>query len=354
MPRIGLLDRTWYGDTVTQWLVALATLLAVYLVLLVARRVLVRRLGALASRTSTQWDDVAVDVMAKTRSYFLFAIALYASTRTVVVPGAVERVLRAVYVVITLVQAAVWGTALITFAADRYNRGRSGDVGTRATIQAVAYGARFVLWVLLLVTGLQNFGINVTALVTGLGIGGIAIALALQNILGDLFAALAIVLDKPFAIGDSIQVDAISGTVEHVGLKTTRLRSLSGEQVIIGNNDLLKTRIRNFRRMQERRIAFQLDVAYDTPPDKLARIPEIVRTIVQQQALARFDRCHLLTLAESSLRLEAVYHVLDPDYGKYADVQHAINLELLRRFSAESIEFAFPTRTVYLQQATST
>lgn len=353
MPGIGLMDRVWYGATVTSWLVALATLGGVYLLLSVLRRQLVRRLSRLAARTSTDWDDTAVTVLARTKSYFLFAVALYASTRTLTLPAPAERVLHALYVIVTLLQAAVWGNALVSFAADHYARRRAGeDVGSRATINAVAYAARFVLWLLLLVTGLQNFGIDVTALVTGLGIGGIAVALAVQNILGDVFAALAIVLDKPFVVGDFIVLEDIMGTVEHIGIKTTRLRSLGGEQIVAGNADLLKSRIRNYKRMQERRVLFNVDVTYDTAPDKLARVPQLVREAVEAQPLTRFDRCHLLTFADSALRFETVYYILDPDYAKYVAAQHGISLELVRRFADDRIQFAFPSRTVYLQQAT--
>ena len=230
-------------------------------------------------------------------------------------------------VIVVLVQAGVWGTGLIGFAADHYTRRRApGDVGTRTTIQAVGYAGRFVLWVLLAVTALQNFGINVTALVTGLGIGGIAIALAVQNILGDLFAALAIVLDKPFVVGDSVQVDTIAGTIEHIGIKTTRIRSVTGEQVVIANNDLLKSRIRNMQRMEQRRAVFHVDVAFDTPPDKIAALPSIIQKIVEAQPLARFD------------------------YKTYANIQHTINVELLRVFQREQIELA--TRTTPLPPST--
>src|SRR6266513_1251748 len=252
----------------TQWLLAAATLGGVYVALAIVRQVLVRRLGALAVRTTTDWDDLAVEIVRRTRPYFLLVIAVYAAERVVAVPFEATRVISAISIVIVLIQAGVWGNGLIGFAADHYVRQRAtGDVGTRTTIQAIGYAGRFVLWALLVVTALQNFGINVTALVTGLGIGGIAIALAVQNILGDLFAALAIVLDKPFVVGDSVQVDNINGTIEHVGLKTTRIRSLSGEQVILANSDLLKSRIRNYKRMELRRAAFNLDVAFDTPPD---------------------------------------------------------------------------------------
>jgi len=344
------LHRTWHGATVTQWLFAAALFGAVYVILAVARRVLVRRLGTLAARTTTRLDDLAVEIVGRTRAYFLLLLAAHSAARVVAPAGEFAVAFRAVSVILVLLQAGVWGNGLIAFGADHYVRERAGgDVGLRTTIQALGYGVRFALWAILVVTALQNFGIDVTALVTGLGIGGIAIALAVQSILGDLFAALAIVLDKPFVVGDSITVNDVSGSVEHVGLKTTRIRSVSGEQVIIANSDLLKSRIRNYKRMEHRRVVFVLDVAYDTPPDKVARIPDLVRAVVAARPKTKFDRCHFLAFAESSLRLEVVYFLLDADYDVYADTQHAINLDILRRFGAEGIAFAFPSRTIFLR-----
>jgi small-conductance mechanosensitive channel len=346
-----LLDRVWYGAPVRQWLLATAVLAVVYLTLAVLRRVGVRRLEALSARTETDWDDLAAEIVRRTRPYFLAAIAIYAATRVVAPPREVTRLLGAAAVIVVLLQAGVWGNGIIGFGAEHYIRTRSStDSGTRTTIRAVGYAARFVLWGLLVVTALQNFGINVTALVTGLGIGGIAIALAVQNILGDLFAALAIVLDKPFVVGDSVQVDNITGTIEHVGLKTTRIRSVNGEQVIISNADLLRSRIRNHQRMQDRRAVFHVDVAYDTPAEKVERIPALVREAIEKQSPVRFGRCHFLVWTDSALRLEVVYHVLDADYDRYADIQHAINIELLRRFASEKIDFAFPSRTVIVKR----
>ncbi|HJQ19846.1 MAG TPA: mechanosensitive ion channel family protein [Gemmatimonadaceae bacterium] len=344
------LHYSWRGATVTQWLAAAAVFGATYVLLAVVRRVLVRRLGALAARTSTQLDDVAVAIVARTRWFFLLLIAAHAAARVVNATGGFAVAFRAVSVVLVLMQAGVWGNGLIAFATEHYVRQRATeDVGMRTTITALGYALRFTLWALLVVTALQNFGINVTALVTGLGIGGIAIALAVQNILGDLFAALAIVLDKPFVVGDAITVDSISGTVEHVGLKTTRIRSVSGEQVIVANSDLLKSKIRNYKRMEHRRVVFTLDVDYATPPDALGGIPAMVRRIIEARPKARFDRCHLLTLAESALRFEVVYFLLDADYTFYADTQHAVNLAVMRAFAAAGIEFAFPSRTVFLR-----
>ena len=350
MPELHLLDRVYYGATVTQWLTAAAAFGGVYVFLSLLRRFLERRLGALAARTSTNVDDVAVEIVRRTRPFFFVVIALQAATRVVSPDPKAASVINGLSVVLVLLQVGIWGNGLIGFGADHYAREKSdGDIGTRATIQAVGYAARFALWAVLVITALGSFGINVSALITGLGIGGIAIALAVQNILGDLFAALAIVLDKPFVVGETIHVDTIIGTVEHVGLKTTRLRSLSGEQVIISNADLLKSRIRNYKRMSERRVVFHLDVTYDTPPEKMERIPSIIREVIEARDITRFDRSHFLSWMDSSLRVETVYYVLDPDFARYADVQHAINVELLRRFARERIEFAFPSRTVHVQ-----
>jgi small-conductance mechanosensitive channel len=345
-----LLERVFYGATLTQWLTAVATFGGVYVVLSLARRLIERRLGVLAARTTTHVDDLAVEVVRRTRPFFLAVLALQAAMRVVTPDGRAAAILHGISVVAVLIQVGVWGNGLIGFFADQYARQRGdADIGARATIRAVGYAGRFVLWALLLITALDNFGVEITGLITGLGIGGIAIALAVQNILGDLFAALAIVLDKPFVVGETIHVDNIIGTVEHVGLKTTRLRSISGEQVVVSNADLLKSRIRNYKRMQERRVVFSLDVTYDTPPEKVERIPAMVREVIEAQPIARFDRSHFLHWMDSSLRIETVYWVLDADYMKYADVQQAINLELLRRFARERIEFAFPSRTLHVQ-----
>ncbi len=184
----------------------------------------------------------------------------------------------------------------------------------------------------------------------GLGIGGIAVALAVQNILGDLFASLSIVLDKPFVIGDFIIVNEFLGTVEHIGLKTTRIRSLSGEQVIFSNADLLRSRIRNFKRMFERRVTFSIGVTYQTPSDKLERISALLKEIVVKQPKARFDRAHFKEFGDSALIYEVVYYVQNPDFNVYMDIQQAINIEIVRRFEEESIEFAYPTRTIHVKQ----
>jgi small-conductance mechanosensitive channel len=202
-----------------------------------------------------------------------------------------------------------------------------------------------------LLVALDNLGIDVTALVAGLGIGGVAVALSVQNILGDLFASLSIILDKPFVIGDFLIIDDYMGSVEYVGLKTTRVRSLSGEQLIFSNSDLLKSRIRNYGRMFERRVVFSIGVTYDTPREKLRRIPGIIQKAIEAEDKTRFDRSHFMKYGDYSLQFETVYYVLSADYNSYMDIQQAIYFAIHEAFEQEQIEFAYPTQTLFVAKA---
>jgi small-conductance mechanosensitive channel len=195
------------------------------------------------------------------------------------------------------------------------------------------------------------FDVQITPLLASLGIGGLAVALALQNVLSDLFASLSIVLDKPFVIDDFIAVDDLQGTVEHVGLKTTRLRSLSGEQLVFSNSDLLSSRVRNYKRMLERRATFTIGVIYGTPVEALREIPKLIRAAVESQPNTRMDRTHFQKFGDSSLDFETVYFMLVPDYAVFMDVQQEINLYLYEAFQERGLEFAFPTRTLWLEQS---
>ncbi|MFA5321890.1 MAG: mechanosensitive ion channel family protein, partial [Smithella sp.] len=254
-------------------------------------------------------------------------------------------------ILILIVQGGLWISAGITFWLGRtLQKQMDRDTSSATTISFLGFVARIVLWTIVLLLILDNMGVNITGLVAGLGIGGIAVALALQNILGDLFASLSIVLDKPFVIGDFVVVDSLSGTIEHIGLKTTRIRSLGGEQLIFSNNDLLKSRVRNYKRMSERRIVFGFGVVYQTPLKTLKAIKEIVSDVIKKTERTRLDRVHFKEYGDSSLDFEVVYFVTDSDYNIYMDVQESINLEIFRRFSEERIEFAYPTRTVFLQK----
>ena len=224
------------------------------------------------------------------------------------------------------------------------------DPGFATAIGAVGFLGRLILWVVLLLTFLKTaLDMDISAFVASLGIGGIAVALALQNVLGDLFASLSILLDKPFVIGDFIVVGDMAGTVETVGLKTTRIRSLSGEQLIFSNSDLLGSRVRNYKRMEERRVAFEIGVVYGTSSKDLKAIPELVRIAVESQDNTRFDRSHFKGFGDSALEYESVYYMKVPDYAAYMDTQQAINLVLYEEFEERGVEFAYPTRTVFIR-----
>ncbi len=345
------LDIIFLGSTVEQWLIALAVAVGIYVVLRVVRSVLVLRLGALAQRTATRLDDTVVTLISRTHGSFLFAITAWMGSQFLDAATDAQPTLHVVVLLASVLQAARWGNTLIKTGVEwQVGRLKLQHPAQATTVQAVIFLVRVAFFSVLLLVALDNLGINVSALVTSLGIGGIAIALAVQNVLGDLFASLSIVLDQPFVVGDFIVTGEHMGTVEHIGLKTTRVRSLSGEQLVFANSDLLKSRIHNYKRMDERRILFGIGVIYETPPDKLAGISAMLEEIVSAQPDVRFDRAHFKGFGDSSLDFEIVYYVLSPDYNKYMDVQQAINLEIFRRFTDAGLSFAYPTRTVYLQK----
>ncbi len=342
------LDKTLYGNPLLDWLIALAVIAAVAAGLWFARRALAGWLQGRVARTAAPIDDYALALVGRTHFLFLLVLALYAGLQYLSLPTRAEWLTGHITLVAVLLQVALWGHGAIGLWKTRVLRAKHADGGLVSSMGFIGFLARVALWSVVVLMILDNLGANITALVASLGIGGVALALAVQNILGDIFASLSIALDKPFVIGDFVIVDNVLGTVEHIGLKTTRLRSLSGEQIVCSNADLLKSRLRNYKRMFERRVVFGFGVVYRTSAEQLERIPRLVREIVEAQPKTRFDRAHFKEYGDSSLVFEVVYYVLDPDYNLYMDIQQAINLALFRRFAADGIDFAYPTRTLYL------
>lgn len=346
------MDQILYGNAVESWLTAGAILLAVVVAERMLRAVVLSRLRGWARRTRTDVDDLATAVLSATRTALVAVVGLYAASLSLVLPGRVEEVLEIAAALALLAQVGFWGGAAIRFLVARIrSREEAVDAETATAVGAMGFLGRLALWALLLLVAIDNLGYDVTALVTGLGIGGVAVALAVQNILGDLFASLSIILDKPFVIGDYLTVGDYQGTVERIGLKTTRLRSVTGEELIFSNRDLLESRVQNFGRMEERRHKFEVGVTYDTAAETAERIPEMIREVLEEEEVARFDRSHFKAFGDSALLFETVYYVTDPTYATLMDVQQRVNLELLRRFEAAGVEFAYPTRTVVLEGA---
>ena len=352
IPRTDFLTWSFDGIAVGAWIFALFIAAAAFGALLWARRMMASWLGRFASGTTKGLDDFVLELINGTYVLFLLLAALYVGSLTLPLRPRTEIIVGSVMAVGFMLQLGLWGNRLVSFVVARIAERHGDDDYSLATAMgAMNFIAQFVLWSVIGLLILSSLHINITALVAGLGVGGVAVALAVQNILGDLFASLSIVLDKPFAVGHLIVIDDLAGTVEHVGIKSTRIRSLSGEELVLSNGDLLKSRIHNYRRLFERRILFGFGVTYDTDYDKLRAIPAIVREIIEGVEKTRFDRAHFKQFGGSSLDFEVVYFVLDPDYNLYMDIQQKINLDLYKRFAEMNIEFAFPTRTLYVYQA---
>jgi small-conductance mechanosensitive channel len=350
---MNLLAQTCYGNTVLDWLTALGVVVATVLLLYLAKRIILSRLTAWSKKTETRLDDFAVDILAGTRFLLLFIIALYFGSQYLELPPKPARLITHFAVIALLVQMALWGNrGIALWLSDYLKRHKDTDAASATTVSVLGFIARVALWAVLLLMILDNLGFNITTLVASLGIGGIAVALAVQNILGDIFASLSIAMDKPFVIGDFIIVGEQLGTVEYIGLKTTRIRSLSGEQIVFSNNDLLNSRIRNFKRMYERRVLFSFGVVYQTSHEQLKKIPVMVREIIEGLEKTRFDRAHFKEYGDSSLNFEVVYFVQDPDYNVYMDIQQSINLAIFEHFAQHGIDFAYPTRTLYFHRET--
>jgi small-conductance mechanosensitive channel len=346
-----MLNYELLGNSVVAWVSSFVLFLAVWAALGTLRRIVRKRLLGSVDHTAAPALQVARHVAGQTAGWFLLLMSLYAGSRLLVPGPWTEGLIPRVATIGLVIQLGLWATAALTmFLTLRRAHQLAADPSTVAAIDLVGFLVRLVVWAAVLLVLLDNLGVNVTTLIAGLGVGGIAVALAAQNVLGDLFSSLSIVLDKPFVVGDFIVVGDFLGSVEHVGLKTTRLRSLSGEQLVFSNSDLLNSRVRNYGRMFERRIVSAVRVTYRTPTSKVAHIPAMIREIVEGQEKVRFDRAHFQAFGEFALLFEFVYYVLTPDYNLYMDVQQRINLSLFERFAAEGIEFAYPTQTVLVSR----
>jgi small-conductance mechanosensitive channel len=343
-------------NTAEDWFYALLSALVFMLLVKLLQRLLALRLRHVARTSSTTADDFLLAVLGGTRLLPVVIAGLYLGSKFLTLPGTLEKLADRTFAIVLIVQAGLWvSRGLLFWLAHHFSQGEKEDEGARAmTLSLLSFLGQVAIWVVLLLLMLENLGVNVTTLVASLGIGGVAVALALQNILGDLFASLSIAIDKPFVIGDFIVVGDTMGSVEHVGLKTTRVRSLGGEQVVLSNTDLLKGRIHNYKRMQERRVLFAIGVAYGTSPDLLEQIPMLIREAVTAQTGTRFDRAHFKSFGASSLDFEVVYYMLLSDYNLFMDAQQAINLQLVRSLAQLGIAFALPTQKLHIQAAPGT
>lgn len=341
------------GNMFSSWLIGLIVAIVAYQVLKYLRAFLSRHLHQSRNYTEswglTRFLGVIIDA---TANWFLLMTCIYAGFQFVDLPARQTQLINSLPVLNFFLQLSVWVKKSVEFKLEQLIS-RKKALKDRQQLSTIATPVKFVIlfgvWSLILLTALDNLGVNITALVAGLGIGGVAVALAVQSTLGDLLAALTIAFDKPFIVGDFIVTGNMMGTIEKIGLKTTRVRSLGGEELIFPNQDLLGSRIQNFKRMQERRVVFTFGVLYQTPVEKLREIPPILHAIINAMDHCRLDRAHFFKFGDSSYDFEVVFYVLSPDYNIYMDCQQQINLALVERFEKESIKFAYPTQTIYFE-----
>lgn len=345
-----LLNRMALGNSGAAWLRAAGIALVIGVgVRLVFWRIVVAA-ERWSRRTSTRVDDLVVAILKKTKLFFILAVAVWGGSLSLSLPESYSAAIWVAFRIAAILQAAIWANAALAHALDGYrSKVTAENPGAATGMTALSVVARAALWAVFLLLLLQNLGVQVTALITGLGIGGIAIALAVQNVLGDLLASLSIIFDRPFEVGDFVIVDDLMGTVQNVGLKTTRMQSITGEQLVFNNSDLLSSRIRNYKRMKERRILFSIGVVYGTSRSLLEEIPSLVEAAIERAEHTRFDRCHFKEFGDSALIFEAVYYMQVPEYTVFMDVQQAINLELYQVFQDRGLEFAFPSQTIYVE-----
>lgn len=346
-------ETTFAGIPLWSLLVAIAAATATYVAILVALYLITRRAKAWATQSQSGMAMTVVDVLEGTSRTLMLVVALLVGASLLDLPGRWESRLSQLWFVAVALQMGLWGMRAIGIGVRRYVQRHSSTGMTQVSASAtlMSWSLRTLLWSVVLLAILSNVGVNITAFIASLGVGGIAVALAVQNILGDLFASLAIAVDKPFEVGDFVVVGSVSGTVQVIGLKTTRIRSLQGEQIVMSNTDLLKQTISNFRMLERRRIVFGFGVTYDTTPEQAEAIPGIVRKLIEAHPQLRFDRAHFKAFGASSLDYEVVYIVEDPAFSVYMDMQQALNLGLMRELKALGVEFAFPTRTVHIASA---
>jgi len=338
-----------FNNTTFDWIKAVVIFFIAIGILKLFQTILIARLKKIFAKTKTELDDLIISAIDAIYWPFYVFAALYFAIQFIAVPQAIERWAFYIFLIVIVYYAIKFLAELIDFGAKMVIAKKEGeqDVGIIKLISAVA---KILLWLGAVVLILSNMGYNVTSLIAGLGIGGIAIALALQNILGDLFSSLAIYFDKPFKVGDFVVLGDQMGTVKKIGIKTTRIQTPQGEELVVANSELTKSQVRNFGVMERRRNLQQIGVTYDTPAEKLKRIPDMIKQIIEKQGNVDFDRVHFKSFGDSSLIFEVVYYVKTGDYKEFMDMQEKINLEIVEKFEDENIEIAFPTRTVYVKK----
>ena len=332
------------------YVLGLGITLLSYLALYGIKKILTMRVSKFFNKTSNKWDDIIVHTMEQTTHLWMAGTALYIALRFIPHNKEWDENIDRAFFILTMIQVGIWSNYLLDkWIHMTINRKTRSNPAAASSIGLMQLLAKIFIFSAVLLFTLNNLGIKITTIIAGLGVGGIAVALALQRILGDLFSSLSIVMDKPFVVGDFIVLDQYMGEVERIGLKSTRIRSLGGEQIIISNSDLLATRIRNYKRMHERRVAFVLSLPLYTRAEEMRKAVSLITAIISGRERVRFDRCHFMSIGKISMDVELVYWVLTDDYNVHMDILQENLLDIHRAFEAENLSFARPVQTVSVE-----
>ena len=346
------LNQTLWGNTAERYLIAVGIFIAGIVLIKIFKTIVLYRLKKWADKTETTLDDFLIKGVEKSIVPLLYYGIFYVAVTSLILNPQFQKILQIVSLVILTFFIVRFVSSTIMFTLTYFiKKQERGDEKARQ-LRGMTVLINVFVWVIGIVFLMDNLGFNISAVVAGLGIGGIAIALAAQAILGDLFSYFVIFFDRPFEVGDFIIVGDKVGAVEYTGIKTTRIRALSGEQLVFSNTDLTNSRIHNYKKMERRRVVFKLGVIYQTTAEQLESIPKIVREIIESQQDITFDRGHFATYGDFSLNFEFVYYVTGADYNKYMDIQQSINMKIYRTFEEKGIEFAYPTQTVFVNKET--
>jgi small-conductance mechanosensitive channel len=348
--RISAFQALLLGIPPTDWLISAVVFVVVWAALWIVRELIAKRYKKSSAHRNPTLIRLITYLISNTKQFLFFAVALDAAQESLTLPDKIQRIVSITVMILVLVQVGLWAGRAVRFYLEMKELERGADRVFAGSLDIINFVSKMLIWSLLFLLALDNLGVNITALLAGLGVGGVAVALALQNVLGDLFASLSIALDKPFVIGDNLTIDTFIGKVEHIGIKTTRMRSESGEQIILSNADILKSRVRNFGRLSEQRIIATIRLSYETPAEKLKEMPKLLEAIVREHAQARFERCHLRNLGESSLQFELSYFVQQPSANPMLDLQQAVNFRIIDEMRRLGVEFAYPAQLVLLER----
>jgi small-conductance mechanosensitive channel len=346
------LQLEWLGNTVADYGLAVVTIVVGWIAIAIVRHLVIARLQQWATRTATDLDDRLLGLMERPIARLCGLGVIYLALANLTLHPILQEALNVICIVIATLFVVQLTGSLVEYGVRVYWVAKRGDATLEQSLNAIVPAIKVIVWAIGLVFLLDNLGFDISAVVASLGIGGIAIAFAAQGILGDLFSYFSILLDRPFEIGDFLVVGDLVGTVEQIGIKTTRLRSLSGEELIAANTDLTGSRIQNFKRMQRRRIGFTLGVTYETAQHKMEKVPALIRAAIDQAENVTFDRAHFSSFGDFSLNYDVVYYVETSDYAVYMDAQQSINLTIKSTFEQEGIDFAYPTQLLYLTNQT--